>query len=48
MFALFMFMAYHTLTDGTVDMCLKHPRFATDLLIEADLRTFVEAWRGFP
>jgi DNA-binding HxlR family transcriptional regulator len=34
-------------TDGTVDMCLKHPGFETDLLIEADLRTFVEAWRGF-
>lgn len=34
-------------TDGTVDMCLKHPGFETDLLVEADLRTFVEAWRGF-
>jgi DNA-binding HxlR family transcriptional regulator len=33
--------------DGTVDMCLKHPGFDADLLIEADLRTFVEAWRGF-
>jgi hypothetical protein len=28
-------------------MCLKHPDFDTDLLIEADLRTFVECWRGF-
>lgn len=34
-------------TDGAVDMCLKHPGFETDLLVEADLRTFVEAWRGF-
>lgn len=33
--------------DGAVDMCLKDPGFDTDLLIEADLRTFVEAWRGF-
>ncbi|MGH8195870.1 MAG: hypothetical protein ACREQ8_15950 [Woeseiaceae bacterium] len=33
--------------DGTVDMCLKHPGFETDLLVEADLRTSVEAWRGF-
>ena len=34
-------------TDGKVDMCLKHPGFDTDLFINADLRTFVEAWRGF-
>lgn len=34
-------------TDGVVDMCLKHPGFETDLLIEADLKIFVEAWRGF-
>jgi len=34
-------------TDGKIDMCLKHPGFETDLLIEADLRTFVECWRGF-
>lgn len=34
-------------TDGTVDMCLKHPGFETDLLIAADLRRFVETWRGF-
>lgn len=34
-------------TDGTVDMCMKHPGFETDLLIEADILTFVEAWRGF-
>jgi DNA-binding HxlR family transcriptional regulator len=34
-------------TDGNIDMCLKHPGFETDLLIEADLRLFVECWRGF-
>lgn len=33
--------------DGKVDMCLKHPGFDTDLLIHADLRRFVETWRGF-
>ena len=34
-------------TDGKVDMCLKHPGFDDDLKIEADLKRFVEAWRGF-
>lgn len=33
-------------TDGKIDMCLKHPGFDFDLLINADLRRFVEAWRG--
>lgn len=33
--------------DGNVDMCLKHPGYDTDILIEGDLRTFVECWRGF-
>lgn len=33
--------------EGKVDMCLKHPGFETDLKISADLRTFVEVWRGF-
>lgn len=33
--------------DGKVDMCLKHPGFETDLLINADLRRFIETWRGF-
>jgi len=33
--------------DGKVDMCLKHPGFDDDLLIQADLRRFIEAWRGF-
>lgn len=32
--------------DGQVDMCMKHPGFDDDLLIEADLRLFIEAWRG--
>jgi len=34
-------------SNGKVDMCLKNPGFETDLLIKADLRVFVEAWRGF-
>lgn len=34
-------------TDGKVDMCLKHPGFETDLMVRADLRRFVETWRGF-
>jgi hypothetical protein len=34
-------------TGGNIDMCLKHPGFETDLLIEADLRRFIETWRGF-
>ncbi len=33
--------------DGQIDMCIKHPGFDTDLLVRADLRTFVETWRGF-
>jgi hypothetical protein len=33
--------------DGKVDMCIKHPGYDTDLLVRADLRTFVEMWRGF-
>ena len=33
--------------DGDVDMCLKHPGFDTDLLVESNLRRFVETWRGF-
>jgi len=33
--------------DGIVDMCLKHPGFETDLMVRADLRRFVETWRGF-
>ena len=34
-------------TDCKIDMCLKNPGFEVDLLITADLRRFVEAWRGF-
>ena len=32
---------------GAVDMCLKHPGFDVDLEVQADIRRFVEAWRGF-
>lgn len=32
---------------GKVDMCLKHPGFDADLKVMADIRRFVEAWRGF-
>lgn len=34
-------------TDGVVEMCLKHPGFEVDLLVTAEIRRFVEAWRGF-
>jgi len=33
-------------TDGKVDMCIEHPGFDVDLTVRADLRRFVEAWRG--
>lgn len=33
--------------DGEIDMCLKYPGFETDLLIQADIREFVDCWRGF-
>jgi len=33
--------------DGTVDMCLKNPGYETDVKVMADMRRFVEAWRGF-
>ncbi len=33
--------------DGVVDMCLKHPGYEVDIRVEADIRRFVEAWRGF-
>jgi DNA-binding HxlR family transcriptional regulator len=32
---------------GKVDMCLKHPGFDVDLVVRADIKHFVEAWRGF-
>jgi DNA-binding HxlR family transcriptional regulator len=31
---------------GIVDMCLKDPGYEVDLKVEADLRLFIEAWRG--
>jgi len=33
--------------NGAVDMCLKDPGFDVDVQLRADLRLFVEAWRGF-
>ena len=33
--------------DGVIDMCLKYPGFDSDLLIQAEIRRFVETWRGF-
>lgn len=33
--------------DGKIEMCFRHPGFETDLLVSADLRIFVQTWRGF-
>ena len=33
--------------DGKVDMCLKDPGYESSLFVKADIRRFVEAWRGF-
>ncbi len=33
--------------NGKVDMCLKDPGYDVDLRVRADLRRFIEAWRGF-
>jgi hypothetical protein len=33
--------------NGAVDMCLSDPGYEVDLEIYADLRLFVETWRGF-
>ncbi len=33
--------------DGKVDMCLKHPGFDSDLVVAANLKLFIEVWRGF-
>lgn len=33
--------------DGHVDMCLKFPGYEPDVVVSADIRRFVEAWRGF-
>jgi DNA-binding HxlR family transcriptional regulator len=32
--------------NGVIDMCIKHPGYDIDLHIDADLRLFIEAWRG--
>jgi DNA-binding HxlR family transcriptional regulator len=32
--------------EGQVEMCLKHPGYDVDVRVEADLRLFIEAWRG--
>ncbi len=33
--------------DGHVDMCLKHPGYDVDVTVSAEIRRFVEAWRGY-
>lgn len=33
--------------DGRIEMCLKDPGHEIDLLVESDIRLFVECWRGF-
>ncbi|MEO0997311.1 MAG: hypothetical protein AAFX58_07310, partial [Pseudomonadota bacterium] len=33
--------------DRGVDRCLTDPGLDSDLLVRADIRVFVEAWRGF-
>ena len=32
--------------DDALDVCIKHPGYEIDLRVSADLRRFVEAWRG--
>lgn len=32
--------------DGQIEMCLSDPGYESDLTVSADLRLFVEAWRG--
>ena len=32
--------------NGVVDMCLKQPGYEVDMQVAADLRLFIEAWRG--
>ncbi len=32
--------------DGTVEMCQKDPGYEVDVKVMADLRLFIEAWRG--
>ncbi|HKE42922.1 MAG TPA: helix-turn-helix domain-containing protein [Steroidobacteraceae bacterium] len=31
---------------GAIDMCLKDPGYEVDVAVRADLRLFIEAWRG--
>lgn len=33
--------------DGVVDLCIKHPGHEVDLQVRAELRRFIETWRGF-
>ena len=33
--------------DGKVDVCIRHPGCDADLTVRAELRRFVEVWRGF-
>lgn len=33
-------------SDGAVEMCLKDPGYEVDVKVMADLRLFIEAWRG--
>ncbi len=33
--------------DGNVDMCLKHPGYDSDVTVSAQIKRFIEAWRGF-
>ena len=33
--------------QGKIDMCLKPPGFDPDVFVRADIRRFVESWRGF-
>ena len=42
------FSRFWLLNDhGKPDMCLKHPGGDIDVTVSADIRRFVEAWRGF-
>ncbi len=33
--------------DGTIEMCLKDPGFEVDLFVHSDIRSFIDAWRGY-
>jgi len=32
---------------GTLEMCLKHPGYESDLVVHSEIRRFIETWRGF-